>query len=587
MDRKLAAVLSADVVGFSRLTALDEEATVRALSSCRSVIAEHVKENGGRIFGSAGDGFVAEFPSAVQAIRCSVEIQRDLARHNEGFAANRRLDFRIGVNLGDVVVLGDDLLGDSVNVAARLQEIAAPSAIYISGSVREHIHGKVPFKLISLGKRTLKNLPKAVSVFRVDWEAGEFVKREVPSRPAASKDISGPPIIAILPFENLGAGGRWERLAAGLSADIIADLARYPDLTVISRQTMISYKGSQDDVRSIGRELKADYILEGNLQAVGQQVRISVQLVDASSGADLWAARYNQSADDLFEIQDRVTENVVNVLANSCGKLLGFRRDVVRRKKPASLQAYDYYLLGDEQHDLYTRASNADAIRLLSRAVELDPTLARAWTALGLAYSVGVYNGFANDLAASMLRFEACIEQALTLDPADALARLCLAGFRAKEGNFEAAAEQHNRVLAMAPNDADTLAILAGNLALVAGEPKQGCELARRAIFLNPHVPWYYGMLGRCCFVAGLYNESVAALHQAPAQAPATFLFLAMAFAMLERISQAEKVAARLHESVPDFSAEAFIQGYPVTNPPALTAIREGAACAGLISRRQ
>lgn len=582
MDRKLAAILSADVVGFSRMMAFDEEGTIRALDKCREKIDSLVKEHGGRIFGLAGDGIMAEFPSAVQAVRCSVEIQRNLADRTNDVVDDRPLEFRIGINLGDVVVAGDDLLGDGVNVAARLQGIAVASGIYISGSVREHIDGKVPFRLTSLGKYALKNLPKAIPVFQVNWDTAGLARSGIPSRSSVAKDISGPPIIAVLPFDNLSADDRWERLAAGISADIIADLARYPDLAVISRQTMALYKGGQNDFRSIRCDLKADYVLEGNLQAAGQHVRISVQLVDACSGASLWTARYDQSADDLFTMQDMVTENVVNVLGTCCGKLLGFRRDVVRRKKPASLQAYDCYLLGHEQHDLFTRASNAEAIRFLSRAVELDPTLARAWTILGLAYSSGIYNGFARDNSAWIQRFESCIEQALALDPDDTAARLCRASFRALQGNFEAALDEHSLVLQAYPNDADTLALLAGNLALVAGSPEQACELSRRAIRLNPHIPWYYGMLGRCCFIAGFYRESVAALHHAPPQAPATLLFLSMAFAMLEQKSESARFSACLHDSAPGFSAEIFIEGYPVTNPPALAAIRNGAFRAGL-----
>nr|WP_245181396.1 hypothetical protein [Sinorhizobium mexicanum] len=278
----------------------------------------------------------------------------------------------------------------------------------------------------------------------------------------------GPPVIAVLPFEDISGHKNWERLADGLTADIIADLARYPDLAVISRQTMLSYKGKREDARSIGRALDADYLLKGSLQSREGQIRISVQLVDARSGADLWGARYDQSADELFVIQDMVTENVVNSLASCCGKLLKFKRDVVRRRHPASLPAYECYLLGQEQLNLFTRESNAEAIRLLSRAVELDPGLARAWTDLGLAYSVQACNAFASDPRISMQHWKACIEQGLALDPADTAARICMAGFRAMDGDFEAASDEHNRVLAAAPNNSDSLALLAGSVALPA-----------------------------------------------------------------------------------------------------------------------
>ena len=267
---------------------------------------------------------------------------------------------------------------------------------------------------------------------------------------------------------------------------------------MIARQTMLSYKGRRDDVRSIGRELNADYVIEGTLQADRQRVRICVQLVDAGTGVDLWTARYERSAEDLFAMLDSVTENVINVLATCHGKLANLRRDAARRKPPASLQAYDCYLLGLEQKHLFTRASNKEAIRLLARAVELDPGLARAWTALALAHAVDACNGFTNDVSASIESWSTCVKQALALDPADIHARICLADLRALQGDIDAAVEEHDRVLAAAPNDADSLALLAGSLALVSGNPKQGYELAKRAIRLNPHTPWYFGMLGRC-----------------------------------------------------------------------------------------
>jgi tetratricopeptide (TPR) repeat protein len=367
-----------------------------------------------------------------------------------------------------------------------------------------------------------------------------------------------------------------------LSADIMVDLARYPDVAVIARQTMLTYKGRQDDVRSIGRELNADYAIEGTLQVEGRRVRICVQLVDAHTGVDLWAERYDRSAEHLFAMLDSVTENVVNVLASCHGKLADLGRDAARRKPPASLQAYDCYLLGLEQKHLFTRASNKEAIRLLVRAVELDPGLARAWTALGLAHAVDACNGFTDDVSASMEQWSSCIKQALALDPADIYARICLADLRAMQGDIDAAAEEHDRVLAAAPNNADALALLAGSLALVSGNPKQGYELAKRAIRLNPHTPWYCGMLGRCSFLLGLHRESLAALRQSAPDSPATLLFVAMAHAMLDEMPQVARIAARLADEFPDFTPEVFISTYPVTDPVAVAAIREGARRAGL-----
>ena len=397
-----------------------------------------------------------------------------------------------------------------------------------------------------------------------------------------SRDDSGPPVVAVMPFDNLSADEYWTRLADGLSADIIVDLARYPDLAVIARQTMLSYKGRHDDVRSIGRELNADYLLEGTLQAEARHLRICVQLVDARTGVDLWTARYNRSAEDLFTMQDIVTENVVNVLASCCGKLAKLQRDAARRKPPASLRAYDYYLLGVEQHNMYTRASNAEAKRLLTCAIEIDPGLARAWTVLGLAHAVAAINAFTNDPSDAKDHWKICIERALALDAGDTHARTCLAELRALQGDLDAAANEYELALKAAPHDTDTLALLAGGRAFVTGDPLEGYELAKRAIRINPHIPWYYGMLGRSCFVVGLHRECLTAFSQAPSDSPATLLFQGMAHAMLGETPQATKIANRLTSEFPNFSAEGFIGSYPVTNPPAIAAIREGASRAGL-----
>jgi TolB-like protein/DNA-binding CsgD family transcriptional regulator len=399
---------------------------------------------------------------------------------------------------------------------------------------------------------------------------------------APSEENSGSPVVAVIPIENLSGDELWTRLADGLSADIIIDLARYSDLAVIARQTMICYKGRRDDVRSIGRELSADYVLEGTLQAAGKRVRIAVQLVDARTAVALWTTRYDRFAEDLFAMQDSVTENVINVLASSCGKLASLGRGMARRKQPASLRAYDCYLLGVEACHKFSKASNREAIRLQSRAVERDPGLARAWAALGMAYAVEALNAYSGDPSHSCRRWGACLENALALDPADSLARVSLGDLRALQGDLKKCSEENEQALAIAPNDADTLAMSAGSRALVTGDPQQGYELAKRAIRLNPHSPWYYNMLGRCSFVVGRYRECLASFGQTPQESPATLLFVAMAHAMLDETPQAANIARRLARDFPDFAVETFINGYPVTNPPALTAIREGARRAGV-----
>jgi TolB-like protein/DNA-binding CsgD family transcriptional regulator len=408
---------------------------------------------------------------------------------------------------------------------------------------------------------------------------------DIADRPSdvTASDASGPPVIAVLPFECVNVDERWGRLADGLSADITIDLARYPDLAVLSSQTMRLYKGRSADARMIGRELSADYLLAGILQTTEQNVRVSVSLVDTRTAADVWATRYEQPASDLFAMQDRITGNVVNVLASCCGKLAGLRRDVARRKPPASLRAYEAYLLGGEQHDRFTRESNLEAIRLLSRAVELDPGLARAWSLLGLAYSVNAYNAFNKEVSASIECWAACTERALSLDPGDCNAHLCMGDLRATRGDLRGAAEEHERALELAPNDADILAMVAGSRALVTGSPHQCIALAERAFRLNSQPPsWYYSQLGRALFAAGRYRQSLSAFRQSPQNSPGTLLFLTVGHALLGEIAQARAVRTRLTCEFTSFTTEGFIRSFPVTNPMAIEAIRHGKRLAEL-----
>jgi TolB-like protein/DNA-binding CsgD family transcriptional regulator len=396
--------------------------------------------------------------------------------------------------------------------------------------------------------------------------------------PECFADDRGRPVVLVLPFENLSADDRWTRLANGLSADIMVDLTRYSDLAVIARETVLSAKGPSAG----GQGLHADYVLEGSLQAAGHRVRVCVRLADARKGVGLWAARYERSAEDVFSLQDSVVENVISALAGCDGKLANHRRDAIRRKLPGDLRAYDCYLLGAEQSRKLSREANRKAIRLLSRAVELDPDLSRAWAVLGDAHAVEACYGFTNNASGSIELWELCEQRALALDPADGYARLCMGDLRALRGDIDGAAEEQAYALAAAPNDADTLAILAGSRALVTGDPRQAYELAKRAVSFNPHTPCKYSMLGRSSFVVGRFRESLSALEQAPAESPATLLFRAMAHAMLGEMNAARKIASNLARNFPGFSVNGFIRTFPVTNPPALDAVREGARRARL-----
>jgi TolB-like protein len=400
------------------------------------------------------------------------------------------------------------------------------------------------------------------------------------SRRATPETLS----IAVLPLANLSGEVKWERLADGISGDIIADLARLNESFVIARNSSFAYKNKPVDVRQIGKELGVRYVLEGSLQAGSKNVRVTAELVDTATGSHVWAGRYDRPQGDLFVIQDEITDQVVNTIGGWGGRLARAGRDAVKRKPPASLESYDLYLLGIEQKHRFSREGVAEAIRLFSRAVELDPGFARAWTALALAHCVTAQNGFTHDVPAAERHCRECVEKALALDPFDPKTRIFMADLQAQSGDLAAAAEDYRQALASSIGDADTLALAAGSLALVIGDPNLGTELARRAIRLNPNTPsWYFSMLGRTEYVRAAYKESIAAMQHAPPSLPATLLFLAIAHAQMNEIEEAQRIVSRLRTEFPNFTVQGFVSGYPVTNPVALAAIREGASKAGLL----
>lgn len=581
MERHLAAILIADVVGYGRLSRIDEEGTrARFQADLKEIFEPRIAAHHGRLVKTMGDGILVEFRSMVDALRCAIEIQQQKAQVNKFVPPEQRLDFRIGINLGDILVEGDDIHGDVVNIADRLQGLAEPGGIAISAPACDQVRGKLPVGFTSLGNQKMKSIAEPVEVYRVLIDPGPESKSAGPR--LIAEDDRKPLVIAVLPFENLSSNDGWTRLADGLSADMIGDLARYPDLAVISRQTMQAYRGLSD-TRSVGRELNANYMLEGTLQAIGQRVRVAVQLVDARTGASLWSSRFEEATDDFFVMQDRVTQSVINALAGDFGKLATIGREAARRKPPSSLSAYDCYLLGVELHDRFTTSTRAEAIRMLSRAVELDPSFARAWMMLGLAHAVDACHAFTPDSAASVKRWRKCIETAVALDPSDPMTHLYKGDLCGIDGDLRGAAEEYDLVLTLAPNNADALSTLGSSRTLVCGSPDEGCALAERALRLNPQAPGaFYAHHARATFVAGRYTESLSSLRKSPPDNPVTLMFRALCHASLGEMTQAQTIANLIAVKFPRFTVENFIQTYPVTNPPALAAIKEGARLAGM-----
>jgi TolB-like protein len=444
-----------------------------------------------------GDGALCEFASVVDAVACAVAIQRGMAEREAEVPEAERICFRIGINSGDVIVEGEDIYGDGVNVAARLEGLAEPGGICVSGRVRDEIARKLAVGFAPLGRQRVKNIAEPVEVWRV-LPGGATAGRRLLRAPTAPRRgvaavavavlllaaagvggwwywsrgaamVSDKPSVAVLPLANLSGDPRWERFADGVTENLITDLARDPNLHVIARNSTLAYKGKAVDVRRVGQDLGVRYVLEGSIQAAAGRVRVTAQLVDASTGGHLWAERYDRPEADLFAIQDEVTQSVAGALGGWYGRLNKARREEARRRPPASLDAYDLYLLGLEQKHKFTKESMAAAIRLFSRAVDLDPGFARGWTMLGLAYNLSVASGFVDDPVAANRLFAEYTKKATDLDPFDPFTQAMLGNVRGLEGDPKGAEVAFDRAVALAPNDPNTLIAVAWCLPLMVG----------------------------------------------------------------------------------------------------------------------
>ena len=376
--RKLAAILSADVVGYSHLMAANEAATVETLKSYRDIIARLVVRRGGRVVNAPGDALLAEFPSAVEAVQAAIEIQKSLEGHNNELEPQRRMQFRIGVNLGDVIEEADGTIyGDGVNIAARLEKLAEPCGICIGRNIYDQVRGKLVCAYDDLGEQQFHNIPEPVRAFRV-----RSASAAVAASPAAeAPPLSDKPSIAVLPFTNMSGDPDQEYFSDGITEDIITELSRFHEFAVIARNSSFRYKGQSPKIEDVGRELGVKYVVEGSVRKIGNRVRVTVQLIDAASAAHIWAERYDRGLDDIFAIQDEVTEAVVARIAEG---IKGARALHARSRPSHSATAYDLVLQARPYRTAYTAAASETAVRLLRQAIELDPNLRLGTRQFGL-----------------------------------------------------------------------------------------------------------------------------------------------------------------------------------------------------------
>ncbi len=554
LPRKLAAVVYADVAGYSRLTEQNEEATHRTLGAFLDQVSGCIGEHGGRVVHYAGDAVLAEFPSVMEALECAVRTQRELARRNEGVPEDRRLQFRIGVNLGEVIVDRGDIYGDGVNVAARLESLAEPGGICVSGSVYEQVAGKIDLGFEDMGEQAVKNISKPVRTYRVRFDAPAAAPRKAAA--AATGERSDKPSIAVLPFNNMSGDPEQEFFADGMTEDIITELSRFRELFVISRNSSFKYKGKPVEVRKFAQELGVQYVVEGSVRKAGNRVRITVQLIDAETDRHVWAERYDRELADIFAIQDEVTTAIVAVLP---GRVEAAARERVARKPTDNMVAYECVLAGKLLHHRSNRDDNLKAQRLLDRAIQLDASFAHAhaWKACVLGQSW--VHGWCGDREATFARVVEELQTALALDDNDSDVHRILAAVKLAQGDHDNAVYHQQRALSLNPND-DLIVVQQGELLSWLGQADEGVEWIRKAMRLNPYHPErFWNHLGRAHFIARQYQEALAAFKRITEPDFTHHAFLAACHAYLGNETAAQTHAREVKAREPGFSVATYI----------------------------
>ncbi|HKX07929.1 MAG TPA: adenylate/guanylate cyclase domain-containing protein [Stellaceae bacterium] len=568
----MAAILAADVAGYSRLIGLDEEGTLARLKSHRrELIDPKIAEHKGRVVKTTGDGILIEFPSVVAALRCAVEVQRGMVERNAGEPADRRIEFRVGIHQGDIVVDDTDILGDGVNVAARLEGIAEPGGICISARVHEDAAGRLDLRFEDMGEQQLKNIARSVRVYRV-----ALGDRRVATSPGETLALPDKPSIAVLPFTNMSGDTEQEYFVDGLTEDLITDLSRVAGLFVIARNSSFTYKGKSVDVRQVAREMGVRYILEGSARRAAGRVRINAQLIDAIGGGHLWAERFDRDLADVFAVQDDVVRKIVAALV---GELTAAK--LPDRRWPANLEAHECLVRGRLLHGHSLEAGKA-ARELFERSVELDNQYAEAHAWLARSYwhawllwgePIEKYKRLAVDTA----------KRAVALDPTDAMAHSSLGYILLYEREWAKAAAEFDTALRLNPNHAETWQTLTDFMTME-GRPTEAIKCNDKARRLNPRPPGrYYFLLGRAQYAAHHYEEAVATLRREEAYAIVlSRRVLAAALAQLGQVDEAREEAKQFMRANPHFRVSHWAAFEPFRDKAALQHFLDGYIKAGL-----
>lgn len=604
LPRKLVAILYADVAGYSRLTGEDEDGTHRRLSTYLDLISDSIRSGNGAVVHYAGDAVLAQFPTATEALACAARIQQRLLQENAELPDEKSIAFRIGVNLGEVIFDRNDIYGDGVNVAARLESLAVPGGICISESVHSAVGNKLPIEYVFLGEQPVKNIDKPVRAYHAAVRAGAAL----PALPRRSDrrrslkvisaigmvaclviligvllakfsflhptEMSGPkevgylplpdqPSIAVLPFVNLSGTEEQSYFVDGITEDVITNLSRFEDLFVISRTSSFAYKGKGMKTQLIGRELGVRYLLEGSVQRHEDQLRVSAQLVEASTGKHLWAERYDRRVDDVFAIQDEITDAIAATLGEALWKA---RASEIGSKPTSSFEAYDYRLRATEYIHRFTKDDNLKARENYEKALELDPDFAIAYIGLGWTYAldfIAKWSKIGPEVLDAALGYA---HKAVRLNPTSAEAYRLIARIYQLQGRHDEALATMKRALVLNPNNSDFLAQY-GVMLIYAGHSEEGMEWAAKAIRRNPHYPsWYASAMASGHYLNRQYREALEYLNRIDPPKMWDHRLLAAIHAELDETTKAKEHVESMLAINPDLTIATIAPAIPYQN---------------------
>ena len=587
-ERRLIAIFAADVDGYSRLMGADEVGTLRGLTERRAILDQLIASHRGRIANTAGDSVLAAFSSAVDAVQCGVEAQVALTKANAGLSPDRRIIFRFGIHVGDVMVKGSDLFGNSVNIAARLQALASPGGTFISRVAYDQVKGILPLEFTDFGPQQVKNIDDPVRAYAVttkDAATADLARNAILSRGKSQLPLPDKASIAVLPFQNMSGDPEQEYFADGIVEDITTALSRFKSLVVIARNSSFTFKGKAVDIKKVGRELGVRYVLEGSIRKAGGRIRITGQLIDAANGMHLWADKFDGRLEDVFDLQDRVTMSVVAAIAP---KLDQAEIERSKRKPTEKLDAYDYYLRGLAIVESTTKNENEEASRFFYKAVEIDPNFALAHAMLARCFTLRKINGWMADVAKESVDAAKLARRAMELGRDDA-AVLSRAGYALArvESAPEEGVDLIERALALNPHLSPVWQF-GGLLKAYAGEAEEALAHLAHALRLSPLDPSLYSMQSATAlahFVASRYDLSILWAEKASRENP-NFLpairIIASSSGHSGQLERAQKAAKRVLEIDPTFRISRLAEQVPLRRPDDLVRFAEGLRRAGL-----